>query len=189
MFLISSIVVSIATALFELWRGGAFVVIVSYGVVVPLILVISRALERKVRLKEKIGKRRIKRISFYVFLTVFFNAVGSLFFYDIGPLQYDRFIHFTMGMLAALIVSVIFFHFFKTRSKAVLVAFVLLFIGTFAWEGLQFSVDKVFGTKTFGDSVQPIEVDVRDDIVLGVAGVTLGLLYSSKRIPRSRGVL
>jgi hypothetical protein len=169
MYLTISLILSLGTALFEYWRGGEMVVIVSYGVIVPFLVIGAKFIFEKGR-----------KFELLILFSIIFNAPASLFFHNIG-FQYDRFLHFAMGLISAIFLALLL----KKRSMPMYLIFSILFVGVFAWEGLQFSVDQIFGTKVFFDIVQPIEVDVLEDIVFGLSGVIVGLFYVNKSYEKS----
>lgn len=183
MYLVLTIALSLSVALFSFLTSKELVVIVPYGIVIPLLVLIPRFVIQKVVRTE--GNDWLKRSEAAAFLIVLCNAPASLFFHDMG-FQYDRFLHFSMGVVltpAALIMAMLFFRKMEkeiSKKSALWLTAILAFIGLFAWEGFQYFLDLVFGTKLFYDSVQPIVVDFWEDIFFGFAGVLLGLWYSNR---------
>jgi len=66
------------------------------------------------------------------------------------------------------------------RGTTVFLISLLLFGGLFFWEGIQYSVDRVFGTKLFYDVRQDIKIDFVEDIFFGFLGVAAAAAYSHR---------
>jgi len=75
----------------------------------------------------------------------------------------------------------------KDKSRALTISGLVTFVGLFVWEGVQFSSDKLFGTRLFFDVAQPIQIDFTEDILFGFAGLLVALLLSkhSRKIWRA----
>ncbi len=187
MFLAITIILSLAAASFEFFTSRSTEVLVSYGLIVPLLSMAPRfILGRILEGRGVSGKRWLAKAESLIFLIVLFNAPGSLFFHGM-EFQYDRFLHFSMGIASTALVFVMLMVIMRaaglraeSKGRVLFLAFVLTFVGLFAWEGLQFTVDKVFSTRLFSDTTQPIVIDFWEDIVFGFVGVLLGLWYSSR---------
>lgn len=121
-------------------------------------------------------------------LVIIFNAAGSLFFHAHPPeFQYDRLLHFAMGAITAVIAGLFFLLAIKKDSRyygkkllLILMSGSVIFVGLFAWELFQYSQDKIFGTRLFYDTMQPIVINFWEDIFFGFIGILAGLFYIHK---------
>ncbi len=180
--IIASLIISISTAIagFILNKG---VVIVSYGFIVPLVLLLPRFfyyLDLKV--KQTVNLNWVKRLDFFAFFVIILNAPASVYLHDLN-FQYDRFLHFTAAFFGLIIFFLLWLPVIKIKGKEIkkirflLFVLIISFFGLFLWEGLQYSIDQVAGTDLFFDPSQIILRDVSEDIIFGLAGLILSLLY------------
>ncbi len=134
----------------------------------------------------------IERIGLGILLV---NIPGSLYLHDLG-IQYDRILHLSVAYLVFYVVFLVLSPIFTKlpdnidKIKALSIAGFVTSAGLFAWEGMQFSSDKLFGTHLFFDVVQPIARDVTEDILFGLAGTLLAisLFHLSKKTWRKYAV-
>lgn len=160
--------------------------IICYGIIIPLAVSMPKiAVRLYPRLKAAAPFNWLGQVELMLFVVIILNAPASLFLHDMG-FQYDRFLHFMMGfvwmpLLLALAFPLIKLsgHQFSKRSLAAMV-FAIVFVCLFLWEGLQFSIDRIFGTKLFFDTTQPIQLDFTEDIIFGFAGAVAGTIYIFK---------
>lgn len=118
-------------------------------------------------------------------LALILNGLGALGFYQLfrWGVPYDKIVHFS----ASLILTVAFANFvwlwFGVQSKK-LIVFVLFFslLAGVGWEGLEFSFDFLFGTKTLGLNGEHIIWDSIVDIIMDVFGILLGFLIFIHKI-------
>lgn len=151
-----------------------------YGFVNPLLILFPRIIYyRWSWIRERTTVALIKRIEFLGALIIIVSVPGSLFFHDLG-VQYDRFIHFSTGILLVFMASVIASAFYENHSdnkKHILKwSGIAVFIGFFLFELFQSYMDMIFGTHLFFDLKQDIVIDVTEDILFATFGLVLGLL-------------
>lgn len=158
---------------------------VAYGFINPIIFFLPRAAYCFVEaVRKRVSPKwlwNIERLGVGVLLL---NIPGSIYLHGLG-IQYDRFLHFGAAFLFFFItmLALTLVQRFRrmTKKKRLGVTFLVTFVGLFAWEGIQFTSDRLFGTHLFFDAVQPIALDVSEDIIFGLVGIlvaTLLLRYS-----------
>jgi hypothetical protein len=191
-----SIIVSFVTATIEFFIGRRLVVIVPYAFIVPILLLVPRVLAAKVSaIKNNGGRPWLLRVELLSFFVLVFNAPASLFFHKMG-FQYDRFLHLAGGFLAFLIFLQLYAPFVpdgaNSRKKKVLfISIVVVFLGNFLWEGLQHTIDDIFGTKLFFDVGQSANRDFLEDVIFGFLGTLAAVfyaVYSFKKIVPAAGI-
>lgn len=178
--LIIGIIISLLTSVYELLTQQRGVVWIMYGFVNPLLILFPRIIYyRWSWIRERTTVALIKRIEFLGALIIIVSVPGSLFFHDVG-VQYDRFIHFSTGILLVFMASVIASAFYENHSdnkKHILKwSGIAVFIGFFLFELFQSYMDMIFGTHLFFDLKQDIVIDVTEDILFATFGLVLGLL-------------
>lgn len=180
--IIASLIISIGTGLVGFITNKG-IVIISYGLVIPLALLLPRFFYYfDLKIKKTVNFKWVKKIDFFAFFIVLFNTPGSLLLHDLD-FQYDRFLHFTVPFFALIIFFLLWLPVIKIRCNKVkkrdflLIVFIIVFISLFFWEAVQYSIDQTFGTKLFFDKSQDIRIDFLEDIIFGLLGLTLGLLY------------
>ena len=176
-----SLTIAFLTSIIELLGEGRGVVVIPYATVVPLLLILPRLIYtvKKASLSAQ-WLSRMERLSFFAMLL---NAPGSLYFHEAG-FGYDRFLHFAVGIIAPQMFLLLALPFLSTpisKSKALTVLAFFSFISLFLWEGFQFSIDQLFGTHLFFDVHQVIQADFWEDIVFGMVGVIVALIYAHRR--------
>lgn len=181
------LLVSWSTALLALWINPKPVVWIAYGFVNPLLFALPRiAAAVSPAVRARLAPSWFRTVETVAILVILVNAPGSLVLHDLG-VQYDRFLHFTVGalvpFLAVPVVAAIRGR-GATRPGTFWIAAALTLIGLFGFELFQFTTDRVFGTLLFHDEVQAIQRDVTEDIMFG----TLGLLLSAIVLRRSKRV-
>ena len=182
-YIIFTIILSFATAVFQfLWQDGLSV-IVSYGVVVPFLVLIPRfVLKLSPKFKSAVGKDWLKKVEPIVFFIILVNAPASLFIHDMA-VQYDRFLHFAVGSFLPVLFFAGIVPMFRLKNLNInrfvmfLLVLMITFSGLFMFEGLQFTIDNIFGTQLFHDTTQSKEVDFWEDIFFGSTGVIIGLMH------------
>ncbi len=180
--IVVSLGVCFITALIEVLTKSRGVVFISYGVVIPLVLLLPRffyKFDKKVR--QTVSKEWIKRLDFFSFFTVLFNAPASLILHELN-FQYDRFLHFSVAGFGLIIFFLLWLPVAKIKGKKIgktflIQIFFISLFGIFLWEGLQYSIDQIAGTKLFFDYSQTIMIDFSEDIIFGTIGLLLALLY------------
>lgn len=190
-----AIILSFLTATIDFFWLERTSLVISYGLVIPLLIIFFWLFIKKIIGEDKVEEGSwLKVAGFLIFLIILFNAPGTLYFHELYPsLQYDRFLHFSCGFvivpLMMMWISLLFrMKGFKIpKSSTLWLTFSLVLIGLFAWEGFQFLLDKIFETKSFFDYSQPIVIDFWEDVFFGFAGTLLGLWYSSKLYGRIEG--
>ena len=191
------ILVSVSTAVVEFFVEGALtVVFYSYAFIVPMIVLVPHVLyAASRRFRERISGDWLLWIDRLAFGVIIINIPGSIYFHDVG-IQYDRFIHFGSAFGAFLIYMFLFIafrHLFANRSinigRILGISFFVLFVGLFIWEGFQFRLDQLLGTRLFFDAAQSIEVDFWEDILFGFLGLVAALFYASHSFKRLLSVL
>ncbi len=181
MYLVLSLLICFGATMYEFLHGDELLIKISYGIVIPLLILIPRfVLIRNTQFKNLVGINWLRDVEFILVFILLFNTPASLFWHDMD-FQYDRFLHFMIGfllvpLLALLLRSILEFFGDKiSKRKLPWLTFVLLLVALFIWEWYQFSLDNMFGTKTFSDSTQLIVVDFWEDILFGFLGAVLGL--------------
>lgn len=177
--LIIGVIISLLTSVYELFTQQRGVVWIIYGIVNPLLLLSPRIIYyRWSRIRKRITIALIKRIELLGALMIAVGIPGSLFFHDVG-VQYDRFIHFSNGILLVFMASMIASTFYESHSdnkKHILKwSGIAVFIGFFLFELFQSYMDMIFGTHLFFDLKQDIVIDVTEDILFATFGLILGL--------------
>ena len=181
--IIVSLIVSIATALTAFFIGGKAIVVISYGFVIPLVLLSPRFFYYfDSQVKKAVNFQWVRKIDFFAFFILFFNAPASLILHDLN-FQYDRFLHFSAAFFGLIVFLLLWLPVVRVKGKEIkktsFLLFVLIvsFFGLFLWEGIQYSIDQVAGTDLFFDPNQIIFRDVSEDIIFGLAGLILALAY------------
>ena len=181
--IIASLTTSIITVLIELFTRSRGIVLISYGIVVPLLIFLPRFFYYfDVRAKEVVKYEWIKKIEYFSFFIIILNAPASLILHDLG-FQYDRFLHFGVPFFSLIVFLLLWLSVMKIngeeikKRKLLICLFLILFASLFLWEILQYSIDQIFGTKLFFDAKQKIEVDALEDILFGVSGLLVALFY------------
>jgi len=167
--------------------GAKPVVYWSYGLVNPALMLLLYAASRHREMRRYCSASWLKLTSGVLTIIILLNAPGSVYLHDLG-VQYDRFLHFTAAFVALLLLLILLTPLSARRhgtesldrKKLLQMTFLLLFLGLFLWEGLQWSIDQLFGTRLFFDSTQPIAIDATEDILFGFVGMLLGAVYVVK---------
>jgi len=192
--IIFSLLISFTAVLIELFTRSRGVILISYGLINPLFIFLPRIIyffDSKVRKVVKI--EWVKKIEFFTFFVLLFNAPASLILHDMG-FQYDRFLHFSLAFLSFIIVLLFWLPVMRVRNKEInkrllILFFLILIIGFFLWEGIQYSTDQIFGTKLFFDEVQEIRIDFWEDIFFGTCGLILSVIYIKSSFKKFLSVL
>ena len=181
--IIASLAISIITALIEFFTTGRNVILISYGIVIPFFILLPRIFIRfDPGIKKVVGIEWVRKIEFFTFFIIIFNAPASLILHDLG-FQYDRLLHFVVPFFSLIIFSLLWLPVMKIKRKEIkkrrflLYIFAVLFIGLFLWEALQYNIDQLFGTKLFFDVKQEIKVDFLEDIFFGTCGLFAAIIY------------
>lgn len=125
--------------------------------------------------KKKDARRNLQ---IKIAIALIFNAFGALGLfklYEVG-FEYDKFVHF----LVAFILSGEVCHFFRVwygwnRKKAMAISAAIILISGIGWEPVEFLLDIIFGTQTFGLFGKEVLRDTLADIFCSFLGVFLGL--------------
>jgi hypothetical protein len=180
MYLVGVILSWISAILLLIYRrdplsAGAYAVLWPFG-----ILLFPWLIYRHFR--KRLKSAWIRHAEAIVFLVLLLNAPGALYFHTFAPeIQFDRFQHFTGGFLTLsfLVLWVLAITNSAARTRSLLIILILsAVILQVAWEGFQFSSDRVIGSEMFYDGKQDIARDVAEDIGLGVIGVLLAIPYA-----------
>lgn len=181
--IIASLVVSIATVLIELFTRSRGIVLISYGIIIPLLIFLPRFFYYfDAKIKEVVKYEWIKKIEYFSFFIIILNAPASLILHDLS-FGYDRFLHFVAASFSLIIFSLLWLPVMKIngeeikKRKLLICLFLILFASLFLWETLQYSIDQIFGTKLFFDAKQKIEVDFLEDVLFGVCGLLAAVFY------------
>jgi len=177
---IVGLMISILTSVYEVFTQQRGVVWISYGFINPLLLLLPRIIYyRWSWIRERASVVLVKRVELLGTLILAVSVPGSLFFHDIG-VQYDRFIHFSTGILlifmASLSASIFYKNHLDNKKHILKWSGMAVFVGFFLFEFFQFSTDKIFGTHLFFDLKQKITIDVTEDISFATFGLIFGLL-------------
>lgn len=194
-----AILVSWVAAVIATLVHAKTVVLVSYWVTNPAIILALYAVTRVPRYRLRITPEWGRLMNWFMIAILVLNAPGSIFLHDLG-IQYDRFLHFTAVLVAfpsaMVFLAPIFLRRHPKRSvarKEVLAkTFLTVFVGLFLWEAAQWSVDQLFGTQLYHDATQTITRDAIEDVLFGVAGLTIAaffLLRSPRFLPGLAGLL
>lgn len=176
-----------AVAFVDFWIEGRLTIVSrSYGFIVPIFILLPHVARFfSGSLKKYLNTQWLRLFDWYAFFIIAINIPGSIYFHKIG-VQYDRFIHFGSALFAFLVFLLFLITFQvrirKKRAKRgalLLFSFVVLFLSLFLWEGYQYTVDGVFGSKLFYDVAQDISVDVWEDILFGLVGLIFGVMYAN----------
>lgn len=181
--IISTFIITAIVALIELLWRGVTAISVGYGIVTPVLLSIPLILFFVNENLQKTGAIIIKKLYFYFLLLILVNAPGSLILHKIG-IQYDRILHFGVGFIllpALLLFYFLIYQMLKIQTinhKRILkIAFLIVLVGLFFWEGYQYIIDQFFETALFFDVAQGIEIDFWEDIAFGTLGLISALIY------------
>lgn len=179
------ILISWSVALLGLWVNPVPEVWIAYGFVNPLLFSIPRLMFFLPAVRRRVTTEWVRTLELVGIAIIIVNAPGSLVLHDLA-IQYDRFLHFAVGFLAlpltvSIIAAIRGADVDAKRSKTFWISALIVFIGLFAFEGVQYSSDRLFGTQLFFDGAQPIEVDFVEDIIFG----TIGLLLAASVFVRS----
>ena len=181
--IIASLVVSIATFLIELFTRSRNIVLVSYGIIAPLLIFLPRFFYYfDAKIKEVVKYEWVEKIEYLSFFIIILNAPASLILHNLG-FQYDRFLHFVVPPFSLIIFLLLWLPVMKIngeeikKRKVLICLFMILFASLFLWETLQYSIDQIFGTKLFFDAKQRIEVDFLEDILFGTCGLIAAVIY------------
>lgn len=191
------ILVSVSTAVVDFFvEGTPTIVFYSYAFVVPLIVLVPHVLYvANRRFRERISESWLSWIDRFMFGVIIVNIPGSIYLHDAG-IQYDRFIHFGSAFGSFLLFVFLFIAFchsftnISIRAGRILgISFFALFIGLFLWEGFQFKLDQLIGTRLFFDEAQSIDVDFWEDILFGLLGLVAALFYANHSFKKFLSVL
>lgn len=125
--------------------------------------------------KKKDARRSLQiKIAIALFLNAF-GALGLFKLYTFG-FEYDKFVHF----LVAFLLSGEAYYFFCVwygwnRKKAMAISAAIILISGIVWEPVEFLLDIIFGTQTFGLYGKEVPKDTLVDIFCNFLGVFLGL--------------
>lgn len=184
-FLILALIVSWLTAVIELLtvESPRMIVYLPYGLIVPLLILLPRIVYKfNSKINSRFSTKLVTEIELLLLGIIVASAPGSLWLHDMG-IQYDRFLHFAVSFMSLPILILIFAAFgIEKRKKNLLITIPLLFLGLFAFEVYQYSVDVIFGTQLFYDAAQNIKIDVVEDIIFGIAGGLLGIYFYVYRL-------
>jgi len=179
--ILTSLIVAVVDYVVE---GRMTIVVNSYGFVVPVLVLLPHiACTVSDKVATYISKEWLRRFDWYAFFIIAINIPGSIYFHDLG-IQYDRFIHFGSVFFGTLLVLIFYLliqiqirkrH--TLKSYTLLFSLVFVFAGLFLWEAYQYTIDAVFGSKIFYDASQSIVLDVKEDILFGLAGLILAIAY------------
>jgi len=179
----ASLSASVVTVLIELFTRGQGIVLVSYGFVLLLLIFLPRFFYYfDAKIKEVVEKEWVKKIEYFSFFIIILNAPASLILHKLG-FQYDRFLHFSAAFFALIIFLLLWLPVMRIngeeikKRKLLICLFLILFVSLFLWEILQYSIDQIFGTKLFFDAEQEIKIDLLEDILFGICGLLVALLY------------
>lgn len=188
--IIISLITSLVAALIGLLLQKKAVVVVSYGVIIPLVLFLPRFFYRfDFKVRNIVNFKWVEKLEFSSFFIVIFNALGSLILHNLN-FQYDRFLHFSVAFLSFMIFFLLWLPVVRIKNKKIekrnFLVFVLitLFVTLFLWEALQYNIDLLFNTKLFFDYSQPIEIDFSEDIFFGLLGLAAALIYSNRHFSK-----
>ncbi|MFH1839397.1 MAG: hypothetical protein ABH820_03920, partial [Patescibacteria group bacterium] len=170
-----AIIISLITAIIAVFVNPKLVILIPYGVVVPLLVLLPRFVySQSSKMREHVNKNWVTNMEMVCVFIILLNAPGSLWLHDTG-IQYDRVIHYGAGFFVFFLL-LMFYVSLKNiengkKEKILLAILVVSFVGLFAWEGFQWFLDQNFGTKVFFDLKQSIELDVTEDILYGTLGL------------------
>jgi hypothetical protein len=188
--IVISLIVSFATAVIEFFLKDKAIVIISYGIIIPLVLLLPRIFYYSdSRIRNIVNLEWIRKTDFFAFFIVAFNAPGSLILHDLN-FQYDRFLHFSAAFFSLIVFFLLWLPVSKMRKKEInkkkylAFVFIALFFALFLWEGLQYSIDQIFGTKLFYDPSQPKFVDSSEDVFFGFWGLVAGVIYLTRKFDK-----
>ena len=175
LYLFLGLTLSLGTATIEWYGQQRGILLIPYGIVVPLALLLPRILYFSV---SQIGAHFVTE--WFVWIEkinlgfVALNAPASLWWHAQG-LQYDRFLHFSVAALALPFMLFLLSPLLKpteeNQSRTLMISGAMATLGLFAWELYQYSADQIFGTMLFHDAAQAIAVDASEDILFGLLGV------------------
>jgi hypothetical protein len=188
--IILSLIVSIATAVIEFFLKNKGVVIIPYGIIIPLALLLPRFFYYiDPKIKNVVSFNWVRKIDFFAFFIVAFNAPGSLILHDLN-FQYDRLLHFAAAFFSIIVFFLLWLPVKKIKGKEIrkrkylIFVFVVLFFALFLWESVQYTIDQIFGTKLFYDPSQSKIVDSSEDVFFGFWGLIAGTLYLNRSFGR-----
>lgn len=128
---------------------------------------------------------RIKKIDdkymIYINLGLLFGLFGEIIFYYVGPLLYDKLLHFCLGIL----LSAIVYNYYRNISELKKDSVFITVIGLLAiWEIGEFILDTFFGFQSQGIIRNSVFIqskidDTMYDLILGAIG-SLGYLFFKK---------
>lgn len=151
--------------------------IISYGLIVPVLVTMPVVLYRRHR--EFLRPSWLTLVEKLAFVLVAVDAPGTLYFHERAAIyQYDRLLHLSVGLtfipLLTLLAVPVVGDVARVRRYIPIIGLVA-FVGLFAWEGWQFTNDRLLGTHLFFDHAQPIKQDFWEDIAFGTAGLLLSI--------------
>lgn len=160
------------TAAVSFFKSGRDVVTLAYGVINPLLVALPRAAYHLLpALRARVTFSWVRRLEALSFWLILLNAPGSLFLHDLG-IQYDRFLHVSAAAVVTVILAVILMPIGQAKKAGAAAC-----IGVFLWEGIQYGIDRTFGTRLFFDVAQTVMRDASEDILFGFLGIALGIAY------------
>jgi len=156
--------------------------LIAYSVVAPFLLLTPRWIYDLSRIRYWVKKNWPDHIGILGIGILYLNIPGQLYFFDKG-IQYDYILHFGAVFLATLIafsagmIILKRFNLKITKFRIIFITALIIFIGIFWWEWFQYFKDLKFGTNSFFDHSQTIEIDVATDILFGFVGMALALIW------------
>lgn len=130
--------------------------------------------------KEKI----LLKLQTTIAVVVIMNGLGGLGLYKLYLVGfgYDKLMHFLSPLLIALVGSEFIKIWFKKKSGyATATSALLVIFGGVVWEILEAVSDKFFGTTFLGGGDSIYALDTKQDLLMNVLGVLLGVVLLRKK--------
>lgn len=182
----------VAVILEILLNGNELVILIPYGILIPMAIFIPRLLQPLIRKYYQLSRGWLSLTEKLIFYLVLINIPGSIFFHRIG-VQYDRFIHLSAGVLCTLILFLILLPLLKIHEFKKLhilsILFILAMSSNFLWEMWQLTSDGVFGTQLFFDLAQSIQQDFSEDVSFAAIGIIISMFYLNNKYEKLNSLI
>jgi hypothetical protein len=161
----------------------------TYGLINPIFVALPRVFFYvHPYLRLRVNRQWCFMLEFFSFWAILFNAPGTLWLHQAG-IQYDRLLHLSAGVITTATIAVLLVPFFarlpasKMKKIVLSATFTFACFGIFLWEGIQYTSDRLLGSRLFYDVTQNIRQDFLEDIFFGFLGILVGVALLRQKFP------
>lgn len=129
---------------------------------------------------EQKKKESLINLQTVITIGLFLNGFGSLGLFQLYRVgfQYDKVLHFSIALIVIPFLAYFIYNWYElTFRKSILLAALIMILTGLIWEGLEYSIDFIFKTKTFGlYGTEPIR-DTILDLIFNVVGACIAVSF------------